>query len=79
MSFIERVIEKLIGDGIITEEELQARNEEEKAKSPILPLLDDSAAMLFQTAMQDMAIMSLQDENAELLFRLVMMEANANV
>ncbi|MFJ7976519.1 hypothetical protein ACIQZI_12565 [Peribacillus sp. NPDC096379] len=79
MSFIERVIETLIGDGIITEEELQARIDEEKAKSPIPPLQDDSAAMMFQTAIQGMEIMSLQDENAELLFRLAMMEANANV
>lgn len=46
-SFIERAIEKLIKDGIITESELQARIEEEKAKSPFNRVADESDSIGF--------------------------------
>lgn len=42
-------------------------------------LADENADLIFQNAMQDMAIQGLQDENADLIFKIAMLEANANV
>jgi len=39
---LEQVIEKMIGDGIITETELQQKIEEERKKSPVTYLRNDS-------------------------------------
>lgn len=42
-------------------------------------LADENAELIFQNAMQDMAITGLQNENADLMFKIAMLEANANV
>lgn len=46
-NFIERVIEKLINDGLVTESELAERIEEAKKESPITKFNDDADAIGF--------------------------------
>jgi hypothetical protein len=46
---LELVIERMIGEGIITESELKQRIEEEKAKSPFLPLAENINTLVEKT------------------------------
>jgi hypothetical protein len=78
-NFLERAIERMIGDGIITEEELQQRIEEEREKSPIIALQnenkvlsEDSAFFFYDSMAKDFKIQELEQSNADLTY-LVMM------
>jgi hypothetical protein len=67
-NFLENVIEKMIRDGIVTESELQAKIEEERAKSPFNKVADesDSIGFLISFLMQ-------HDENISMILSLAMM------
>lgn len=74
-NFLERAIERMVGDGIITEEELQQRIEEEREKSPIIALQnenkvlsEDSAFFFYDSMAKDFKIAELEQSNADLIY-----------
>lgn len=81
-NFIEKLIEKMINDGIITESELNQRIEEAKENSPLasLPALQDGMSfLLYDSMLKDFSIEelkaqneSLQSQNSELAYMVMM-------
>lgn len=71
-SIVEQVIERMIGDGLITEEELKQRIQEEREKSPFIPLQEDNAFLIYDSMEKDFRITELEQMNAELTYSMMM-------
>lgn len=72
---IEFIKEKPLS--VVSEEDLSKKIERlEKEKAA---LQEENATLLLQSAMRDMNIQALQDENAEILFRLANLELGGSL
>ena len=70
-NFAEKLIERLINDGIITESELEQRIQEAKENSPLVSLptmQDDVSYLVFDAMAKDFEIAELKQTNADLTF-----------
>lgn len=70
-NYLENVIEKLIGDGIITETELEQRIEEAKTKSPVITLQEENAQLWFDNILLQNKAETNEQEIADLWFALL--------
>lgn len=71
----EKLIERLINDGIITESELEQRIQEAKENSPLasLPTMQsDIALIVYDSINKDIKIEQLEQQNAEMLYTIMM-------
>lgn len=69
--FLENFIEKLIGEGLITESELEQRINEEREKSIVVPFQELSSFLMYDAMTKDYLIENLEVQNAELTYLLL--------
>lgn len=72
MKFLERLIEMFIGEGIITVSELEQAIAEEREKSPIIPLQDSAAFLMYDSMAKEYQFQSLEQQNADIMYTFMM-------
>lgn len=68
----EKIIELLIAEGKISREELDAMIAIERNQSPLLPLQEDSAFLLYDSMAKDVRIAEVEQMSAELMYAMMM-------